>query len=76
MRKNNNLYETIREDMLEGLLKNRNVINIERYLLDYVNKLNALELVKKYDCTLSDAIDTIDRLKKSNEVKKIITTLE
>ena len=72
----NDLYETIREEMIEGLLKKRNVINIERYLLDYVNKLNAVELVKKYDCSLADAVDVIDRLKKSNEIKEIITTLE
>jgi len=73
MSMNHTLFETIREEMIEGLLNKKGVINIERYLLDYIDKLDAVKLVKKYHCSLDEAIDAIEAIQHSDEVRKIIT---
>jgi len=76
MSTNNKLLETIREEMIEDLLRKKGIVNIEKYLLDYLRRLDAVKLVKEYGCSLADAIDTIECLRKSDEVKKIILTLD
>ena len=73
---NNTLVEMIEEDMIENVVKKKNILNVERYLLEYLRKLDAIDIMKKYHCSLADAIETLDFLKKSDNVKKIILLLD
>lgn len=73
---NKKLVEKIKQDMIEDVVKKKNIVNVERYLLEYLRKLDAVDLMKKYRCSLADAIETLDVLKKSDQVKKIILTLD
>jgi hypothetical protein len=57
-------------------LEKKGIANIEKHLLDYLERLDAVKLVKTYGCSLDEAIDTIDLLQKSDEVKKIIMTID
>lgn len=72
---NNELLEKIREERIQELNK-KGIINIEKHLLDYLRKLDAVHLVRKYGCSLDEAIDTIELLQKSDEIKNIIMTLD
>ena len=73
---NKKLVEKIKQDMIKDVVKKKNIVNVERYLLEYLRKLDAVDLMKKYRCSLADAIETLDVLKKSDQVKKIILTLD
>jgi hypothetical protein len=73
---NNTLVEKIKQDMIQDVVRKKNIVNVERYLLEYLRKLDAVDIMKKYRCSLADAIETLDFLKKSNQVKKIILTLD
>ena len=44
--------------------------------MDNVKKLDAVELTKKYHCSLNEAIDTIELLQRSDELRKMITMLD
>lgn len=44
--------------------------------MDYLRELDAVHLVHKYGCSLDEAIDTIELLQKSDEIKKIIMMLD
>ena len=73
---NDKILEEIREEMIREIKKGKGIVNIEKHLLNYIERLNAVELTKKYHCTLDEAIDTIEVLQHSDEVKKIITMLD
>ena len=57
-------------------MNTKGIVNIEGYLLDYFDTLDAVKLVKKYGCSLDEAIDTLDCFKKSDMVKKILLALD
>ena len=73
---NNRVVEKVKEDLIEDVVKKKNIVNVERYLLEYLRKLDAVDIMKKYRCSLADAIETLEFLKKSDQVKKIILTLD
>ena len=73
---NKKVLEQIREEMLYEITKGKGIIDIEQHLLDYLKGLDAVELTRKYRCTLDEAIDIIELLENSDEVKKIITMLD
>ena len=76
MTTNYKVFEQIRQEMIEKVLKTKGIISIEKFLIDYLNKLDAVEIVNKYGCTLDEAIDTLESLKRTNEVKKILLALD
>jgi len=73
---NDKVLEQIREEMLHEIIKGKGIIDIEQHLLDYIARLDAVELTRKYRCTLDEAIDVIELLQNSDEVNKIITMLD
>jgi hypothetical protein len=73
---NDKVLEQIREEMLHEITKGKGIIDIEQHLLDYISRLDAVELTRKYRCTLDEAIDVIELLHNSDEVNKIITMLD
>jgi len=50
------------------------IVNIEKYLYECVRMMDAVDLAKKYRCSLVDAIETIEMLKKPEEINKIVMT--
>lgn len=72
---NSTLVEKIKEDMIEDVIKKKNIVNIEKYLYEHVRTMDAVDLAKKYRCSLVDAIETIELLKKPAEINKIVMTL-
>ena len=72
---NKKILEEIREKMLKELLEKKGIIDVEKHLLDFLRRLDAVELANRYNCSLDEAIDTIELVQKSDEVKKIIMTL-
>jgi len=72
---NKKLIEKIREEMIEELINKKGIVDVEKHLLDYLRKFDAVKLVNEYGCSLDEAIDTIELVQKSDEVKKIIMTL-
>ncbi len=60
--------------MIKDVIKKKNIVNIEKYLYEYVRIMDAVYLAKKYRCSLVDAIETIDLLKKPEEIHKIVMT--
>lgn len=73
---NDKILEQIGEEMIREIIKGKGIVDIEKHLLDYIQRLNAVELTKKYHCSLNEAIDTIELLQESDEVRKIITMLD
>jgi hypothetical protein len=73
---NDKILEQIREEMIREIVKGKGITNIEKHLRDYLKRLDAVELTKKYHCSLDEAIDTIEVLQHSDEVRKIITMLD
>ncbi len=73
---NDKILEEIREQMIREIRSGKNIVNVEKHLFDYIRKLDSVELTKKYHCTLVEAIDTLDILQDSNEIKKILTILD
>jgi len=57
-------------------MEKQGVISLEKHLMDNVKKLDAVELTKKYHCSLNEAIDTIELLQRSDELRKMITMLD
>ena len=41
-----------------------------------MNNLDAVYVARKYSCSLDDAIDTLECLKRTNEVKKILLAID
>lgn len=72
---NSTLVEKIKEDMIEDVIKKKNIVNIEKYLYEHVRTMDAVDLAKKYRSSLVDAIETIELLKKPAEINKIVMTL-
>jgi hypothetical protein len=73
---NDKILEQIREEMIREIMKGKGVMDIEKHVLDYIRRLDAVELTKKYRCSLDEAIDTIEVLRHSDEVRRIITMLD
>ncbi len=73
---NNKVLEQIREEMFHEITKGKGITDIEKHLLDYIKGLDAVEITRKYRCTLDEAIDIIELLQNSDEVKKVITMLD
>jgi len=75
---NQQMIDKIREDLskLKEILEKKGIIDIEKHLLDFLRRLDAVKLAKKHHCSLDVAIDTIEYLQKSGEVRKIIMALE
>jgi len=73
---NKKIFEEIRKEMINEIIREKDIINPKKHLLDYLQRLDAVELTKKYGCSLDEAIDTIELLQKPDEVKKIIMMLE
>ena len=44
------VFEQIRQEMIEKVLKTKGIVSIEKFLRDYLNNLDAVEVVKKYGC--------------------------
>jgi hypothetical protein len=70
------IFEEIRKEMINNIIREKDIIDPKKNILDYLQRLDAVELTKKYGCTLDEAIDTIDMLQKPDEVKKITMMLE
>jgi len=73
---NKKILEEIREKMLKELLEKKGIIDVEKHLLDFLRRLDAVELANRYNCSLDEAIDTIELVQKSDEVRKIIMMLD
>jgi len=73
---NKQMIDKIREDLSKEILEKKGIIDIEKHLLDFLRRLDAVKLAKKHHCSLDVAIDTIEYLQKSGEVRKIIMALE
>lgn len=73
---NEKIFEEIREEMIREIKKGKGITDIEKHLLNYIRRLDAVELTKKYHCSLDEAIDTIEVLRNSDEVRRIITMLD
>lgn len=73
---NEKILEEIRDKMIQEIIKGKGIVDIEKHLLNYIRRLNAVELTKKYRCSLAEAIDTIEVLQNSDEVRRIITMLD
>ena len=76
MTANNKILKEIRKEMIKELTEKKGIIDIEKHLLHYLRRLDAVELAKEYSCPLDEAIDTIELLQSSNEVRKIIEMLD
>lgn len=72
---NEKILEHLRDEMIREITKGKSIVNIEKHLKNYLRQLDAVKLTKKYHCSLDEAIDTIDALKKSDEINRIITML-
>lgn len=53
-----------------------NTENIEKYLLEYLRKLDPVELANKYGATLDEAIESIELLQSNDELRKIVLMLD
>jgi hypothetical protein len=73
---NNKIIKEVKKEMLKEIMEKKGIIDIEKHLLDYLRRLDAVELTNKYSCSLDEAIDTIEEIQRSDEVKKIIKTLD
>jgi hypothetical protein len=73
---NEKILEEIREEMIRQIIRGTGIGDIEKHILDYIRRLDAVELTKKYHCSLDEAIDTIEVLQNSDEVKRILTMLD
>lgn len=76
MSTNQKLCEQIKEEMIKKVMNTKGIDNIERFLLDYLDKLNAVNVVRKYGCSLTDAVDTLDCFRKSDIIKQVLLTLD
>jgi DNA-binding protein len=53
---NQQIFDKIKEEMLKEILEKKGIIDIEKYLKNYIWRLDAVELTKKYHCSLDEAI--------------------
>jgi hypothetical protein len=73
---NDKILEEIREEIIGEIIKGKDIVDSEKHVFDYIRRLDAVELTKKYHCSLDEAIDTIEVLQHSDEVSRIITMLD
>ncbi len=73
---NDKILEQIRDEMIREITKGKGIVDIEKHVMDYIRRLDAVELTKKYRCSLDEAIDTIEVLRHSDEVRRIITMID
>ena len=68
---NEKILQEIKEKMRKEIIEKKSITDLEKYLLEYLRKLDPIEIAIECDGSVDEAIDAIQLLQSSDELRKI-----
>lgn len=67
---NEKILKEIKEKMRKEMMEKNGIIDMEKYLLEYVRKLDPIELANKCGGSLDEAIEAMEFIRKNSDFRK------